>query len=120
MVEGLDGCEALVTHGAAGDGVAAGILQASRSWGDEAWAAACDRLRSRGWLDAEGRLTPAGTEARDRIERVTDERAIAPWYLEWASLDAKHGGGKNIVPEMHSEPSVVSCQLSVVSCQCGD
>lgn len=78
--EGLDGCEALVTHGAAGGGnPPPDVLQSSRGWSDAAWAAAGDRLRDRGLLDGDGALTPAGVAVRDRVERVTDERAMAPW-----------------------------------------
>ena len=80
VCEGIDGCESLVTHGAAdGELVTLRVLKSSRAWGDEAWDAARGRLRSRGWLDADDRLTPAGTEVRDRVERITDERAVVPW-----------------------------------------
>ena len=60
-------------------GLPAGILQATRGWSDEAWDAARDRLRHRGLLDGDGALTPAGAAVRDRVEAVTDERAMAPW-----------------------------------------
>lgn len=80
LTEGLDGCESLVTHAAAGDAlVTADVLRSSRGWPDGEWAAAEDRLRDRGLIDADGGLTAAGTELRDRIERTTDERALAPW-----------------------------------------
>lgn len=80
VTEGLDGCEALVTHGAASDGgVGPDVLRLSRGWSTEEWAAAVERLRARGWLDADGGLTAEGTEARDRIETRTDELAMAPW-----------------------------------------
>jgi hypothetical protein len=80
IAEGLDGCEALVTHGAMADvGLPAGILQTTRGWSDEAWAAAGDRLRDRGLLDGDWSLTAAGAAVRDRVEAVTDERAMAPW-----------------------------------------
>ncbi len=80
VTEGLDGCEALVTHGAAGGGIPpASILQGTRGWSDAAWAAAGDRLRDRGLLDGGDALTPAGVVVRDRVEQVTDERAMAPW-----------------------------------------
>ncbi|HET8621208.1 MAG TPA: hypothetical protein VFM27_19710 [Acidimicrobiales bacterium] len=80
LTEGIDGCESLVTHAAAADAlVTADVLRSSRGWPDGEWAAAQDRLRGRGLLDADGGLTAAGTERRDRIERTTDERALAPW-----------------------------------------
>jgi hypothetical protein len=77
VAEGLDPVEALVTHGATAT-VPPGVLQASRGWSDEDWAAAQDRLKARGWF-ADGALTPAGDEVRARIERTTDELAMAPW-----------------------------------------
>jgi hypothetical protein len=80
VTEGIDGCEALVTHGADPTAPVPGeVLQRTRGWDDAAWAAAGDRLRDRGLLDGGGALTEAGAEVRARIERVTDERALAPW-----------------------------------------
>jgi hypothetical protein len=75
--EGLGGCEALVTHGADG-AVPASILQSTRGWSDEQWAAACDVLQQRGWLD-DDIATEAGVDARRRIEDRTDELAMKPW-----------------------------------------
>lgn len=76
--EGVGGCEALVIHAATGD-VPEGVLRATRAWPDAEWAAAADRLRDRGWLDAEGALTDAGRSHRERVEARTDELAAAPW-----------------------------------------
>ena len=78
LVEGLDGCEALVVHGASGE-VAPAVLQASRAWPDAEWAAARDRLVGKGWLDGAGGLTDTGRQARQRIEDRTDALALAPW-----------------------------------------
>jgi hypothetical protein len=79
VVEGLDGCEALHTHGAAADSpVPLDLLQATRGWDDEAWAAAADRLAARGLLDGTG-LTALGEEVRARVEDTTDRLALAPW-----------------------------------------
>jgi hypothetical protein len=75
--EGLDGCEALVTHSTEGT-VPASVLQSTRGWADEQWEAARARLEDRGWLKGDD-ATSAGTDARLRIERITDERAMAPW-----------------------------------------
>jgi len=47
-------------------------ITAIRGWTDDEWHSAVDGLRSRGWVDADGSLTEAGTEARTRIERATD------------------------------------------------
>lgn len=75
---GLDGCEALVIHAAVGE-VEADALQRSRSWSDEDWRAATDRLRDRGWVDGEGAFTKTGRARREEIEHRTDELAMAPW-----------------------------------------
>lgn len=80
LVEGLDGCEALVVHGASGE-VAPSVLQTSRAWPDDEWAAAHERLAGRGWIDETGGLTPLGAEARQRIEDRTDALALAPWQV---------------------------------------
>lgn len=77
-VEGLDGCDALVTHAAAGD-VAVDVLRTSRQRSDADWAASQERLRSRGWLDAGDAFTTLGRERRDWIEARTDELAAAPY-----------------------------------------
>jgi hypothetical protein len=80
VLAGIDGCEALVTHGATGgDSPSADVLKLSRGWSDAAWTAAVDRLRVRGWLDGAGALTAAGAAARGDVEDVTDRAAMAPW-----------------------------------------
>ena len=79
VTAGLDGCEALVTHGGAGD-VPSSILQSSRAWPDDEWGAAQQRLRDRGLVEAEGdALTDAGLALRAQIETTTDQLAVAPW-----------------------------------------
>lgn len=81
LTAGLDGCESLVTHGAAKDNaLPIGVLQATRGWDDAAWQAAKDRLTDRGLLDGE-ELTSAGAELRRQIEATTDSAASAPWSL---------------------------------------
>lgn len=77
-VEGLDGCEALVTHAAAGD-VSAEILRATRQRTGDDWLAAEERLRERGWLDPDLALTELGRERRNWIEARTDELAAGPY-----------------------------------------
>jgi hypothetical protein len=77
-VEGLDGCEALVTHAAAGD-VSADILRATRQRTGDDWLAAEERLRERGWLDADLAFTDLGRERRDWIEARTDALAAGPY-----------------------------------------
>jgi hypothetical protein len=76
--EGLDGCEALITHAASGD-VPAAALKTSRQWPDDEWNAAVERLRARGWIVSESEFTPAGRERREWIETRTDELALPPW-----------------------------------------
>lgn len=77
-VAGLSGCEALVTHAAAGD-VSAEILRATRQRTGDDWLDAEERLRSIGWLDANLELTELGRSRRNEIERRTDELAAAPY-----------------------------------------
>jgi hypothetical protein len=80
LLAGLDPCEALVTYGAGGQAPVPGsVLQQSRGWSDDEWAAAVDRLRDRGWLDADGALTAEGRARRDEVEARTDEAAAGPW-----------------------------------------
>jgi hypothetical protein len=76
--EGVTGIEALVLHGATGS-VPPSVLQRTRAWGDDAWAAAQRGLLARGWLSHDGMLTATGTAHRNEVERRTDELAAAPW-----------------------------------------
>ncbi|WP_433247622.1 SCO6745 family protein [Streptosporangium sp. CA-135522] len=73
----LDACEALVSFAAVGAAPVGNF--AGRGWTAEEWAAAHDRLATRGLLDADGAATPAGRALRDRVERTTDELAAGPW-----------------------------------------
>ncbi len=78
MAEGVDGCEAHVTLVGTG-AVPREAIQPHRGWSDEEWAAAEDRLRARGWLDASGMLTETGRRGRQAIEDRTDMLAARPW-----------------------------------------
>ncbi|MBA2607584.1 MAG: hypothetical protein H0U92_01435, partial [Actinobacteria bacterium] len=69
--EGIDGCEALVTHAASGD-IESGVLQASRAWSDDGWQAAVESLKSKGHLDDDGAFTTKGRASRQWIEDQTD------------------------------------------------
>ncbi|MGW2613737.1 SCO6745 family protein [Streptomyces sp. NPDC001500] len=51
----------------------------TRQWDADAWRTAQTELTERGWLDGRGRLTAAGSAARERIEADTDAAAAAPW-----------------------------------------
>jgi len=78
MTEGIDACEALVTHAATGE-VPARALQTSRAWPDGEWAAAGQRLRERGWLTPDNTLTEEGQARRAAAEQRTDQLALPPW-----------------------------------------
>ena len=71
---GLNGVDANVLNVAAGRTFPQ--QQALRGWSDEEWAAGQDRLRERGWLDAEGAITEAGTAAREELEDATDRTCL--------------------------------------------
>jgi hypothetical protein len=51
----------------------------SRGWSPGEWAAARDRLASRGLIDADGQATAYGRDIRNSVELHTDELAIGPW-----------------------------------------
>lgn len=78
VAAGLDGLDAHVTFAAAGP-VPRDALQPHRGWTDAEWAAAEDRLWSRGWLDGAGVLTATGRAGRHAIETATDSLAATPW-----------------------------------------
>ena len=75
---GLDACEAHLTQIAARR-APRDTIAPYRGWEDDDWAAAEERLRARGWLDADGGLTQAGAAERQRIEDTTDDLAAEPW-----------------------------------------
>jgi len=75
---GLDGCQALVMHAAAGD-VPRAFLQGTRGWSDVEWDTAVGWLHERGWLDEDGGMAEAGWAARQRYEDHTDRLALRPW-----------------------------------------
>jgi hypothetical protein len=84
---GLDGCEALVLF-AASEGLAPEMLQASRGWTADEWAAAAERLATRG-LFGESGLTAAGQALRERLEADTDALAAGAFAgLSDDELDA--------------------------------
>jgi hypothetical protein len=87
QVAGLDPCEALVSFAAVG--AAPPEVFASRGWTDEEWKAARERLIARGWVHADGSATERGHEARDVVERQTDELAAEPWRTLGAATTGK-------------------------------
>jgi hypothetical protein len=75
---GLDGCEAHITQAGTGK-VSRQMIQPTRGWTDEEWDAAQTRLRERGLLDDEGKLTEQGNALRQLVEDRTDLLALPPW-----------------------------------------
>ena len=81
VMAGLDPCEALITHADANDtGVSSAVLQRSRAWPDDEWAAARERLVGRGIVDRDG-LSAEGRALRERVEAETDRAAAPPWTV---------------------------------------
>jgi hypothetical protein len=84
-VEGLSGCEALVTHSfgeepsLVGGHVSADVLRTTRQRTDADWFGAVASLQERGWLDEVGVATELGRERRRWIEQRTDELSVAPY-----------------------------------------
>lgn len=76
--EGIDGCEALVTHAASGD-IARSVLQTTRAWSDDGWQAAVESLQAKGHVDADGAFTDAGRASRQRVEDRTDAGALVAY-----------------------------------------
>ena len=78
--EGLGAIDALVIHAATGE-VPAGILQQTRGWPDGAWAAAVDRMRTRGFVEGDEplRLTDAGVPTGN-TSRTAPTRSALPAY----------------------------------------
>jgi hypothetical protein len=85
VAAGIDGCEALALRTAAANGEADAArptreqLRPLRGWTDEEWDQASARLAERGWLDADGTVTPDGAAARQAVEDATDRAAARPW-----------------------------------------
>ena len=55
------------------------LAQVTRRWDETQWADAVARLAERGWVTDDGTVTPAGVEARDRIEDDTDRLCSSIW-----------------------------------------
>jgi hypothetical protein len=74
---GLRGLDATVSFVATG-AITRELIQPSRGWSDEDWAQSQRRLRARGILDRDGRLTKTGGALRRDVEELTDRLAAAP------------------------------------------
>jgi hypothetical protein len=77
VTAGVSPTEALVLHDATGV-LPSGVLQQTRAWSDAEWEEARVSLRDRGWMTGDA-LSAEGRQARDAIERQTDDLAMAPW-----------------------------------------
>jgi hypothetical protein len=76
-VAGIDPVEATVLGGLYSSSTR--FLHKTRGWSPEEYDAATDRLRGRGWLDADGDFTDAGRAARQQVEDDTDRLALTGW-----------------------------------------
>ena len=56
-----------------------GVTKATRQWSEPEWASAVGNLAERGWVDADGTMTTAGTERREWIEAETDRLCEPIW-----------------------------------------
>lgn len=74
---GVGPCEAHILRIAV-DGSDPGTIRPHRGWSEDDWEAATDRLRSRGWLDAQARPTGDGRRRHAEIEAHTDDLAAEP------------------------------------------
>jgi hypothetical protein len=77
QVAGLDPVEATVVGGLYSSSTR--FLRKTRGWSHEEYDAAADRLRGRGWLDADGGLTDRGRTLRQQVEDDTDRLAVEGW-----------------------------------------
>lgn len=80
-VAGLSGLEALVTARAAGPGMDPATIQRMRGWTEEECEEAAQRLRARGLVDADNRLTAEGRALRGSVEETTDCLAAEVWEV---------------------------------------
>jgi len=74
----LGPCECLVLQVATGR-FPMRIAQATRRWDETEWAAAVESLGKRGWMNADGTMTPDGVVARDALEADTDRLCAPIW-----------------------------------------
>ncbi|GGR30736.1 hypothetical protein GCM10010219_39600 [Streptomyces netropsis] len=76
---GVGPVEAIVSHAASGKGMSEKWLLTTRGWSKEELAAGRERLRERGLLDADGKLTEAGVKHREDLEDETDRLDAGPY-----------------------------------------
>lgn len=76
--EGLDGCDAVVSHVAVG-GAPGDWIQDEAAWTADDEARSIERLQARGWLDSAGVATAECHDGRGRIEDLTDRLDLPVW-----------------------------------------
>lgn len=76
--EGLDGCEAVVSHVAVG-GAPREWIRDEAGWTSADEEAAVVSLQSKSWLDDGGLITADGVAGRGRIEAMTDRLDLPVW-----------------------------------------
>lgn len=76
--EGLDGCESVVSHVAAG-GAPSDWIRDEAAWTEADERRALARLAVRGWVDDAGVITDEGLAGRQRIEDLTDRLDLPIW-----------------------------------------
>jgi hypothetical protein len=81
VAAGLDPVETLVAFAADREVSDQQGWEAWRGWTAEDWAAAQRRLRDRGLMDKENRITADGSRARHDVETRTDAAAELPWEV---------------------------------------
>ncbi|QUQ71280.1 SCO6745 family protein [Kutzneria sp. CA-103260] len=81
VAAGLDPVETLVAFAADRDTADQEGWEHWRGWNLDDWAAAQRRLRERGLLDKENRITADGSRARHDVETRTDDAAELPWQV---------------------------------------
>ncbi len=74
----LSGLDALLLHGATGD-VPMPVLQSTRAWSDDEWAAGLADMQHRGLITPDETLTDDGRRLRDHIEARTDRLSVPAW-----------------------------------------
>jgi hypothetical protein len=56
------------------------VAQATRQWTQAEWTAAGGKLAERGWVAADGSITAAGIDERERLEDETDRLCESIWH----------------------------------------
>jgi hypothetical protein len=84
----LDPVETLITFAAERD-LDPAYLRAARGWPEADWTAGVARLRERGLLADDTKLTLAGVELRRWVEERTNQAAMRPWHELGAESTAR-------------------------------